>query len=85
MQTAAAPAIDDIPQRLERVFTRVFGAQLAFRVDLQRADTERWTSLKHVELLVAIEREFGIRFDGADAMEMAGIPAIVAVMRQRIR
>jgi acyl carrier protein len=85
MQTASPPASSDVPQRLERVFARVFGAQLAFRPDLQRTDTERWTSLKHVELLVAIEREFGIRFDGADAMEMAGIPAIIGVLRQRTR
>jgi acyl carrier protein len=38
----------------------------------------RWTSLKHVEFIIALEGEFGVRFDGTDATDMVSIPAVCA-------
>jgi acyl carrier protein len=74
-----------VETRLRAVFSRVFGKQVPYRPDLRRADEARWTSLKHVELLVAIEKEFGLRFDGADAMDMSGVDAILQLLQQRVR
>jgi acyl carrier protein len=64
--------------RVEKVFRRVFGARIAFHPQLERAAEPRWTSLKHVELIIALESEFGVRFDGADATDMVSIPAVCA-------
>ena len=55
----------------------MFGGVIAFSPTLQRLDEPSWTSLKHVELIIALEREFGVRFDGADATDMTSIPVIV--------
>ena len=74
-----------IGERVEGVFRSIFGRQVPYRPDLQREGEAGWTSLKHVELLVALEREFGVRFDGADAMEMTGIAAILGILEQRVR
>jgi acyl carrier protein len=67
----------DITSRIETVFTRVFGARPPFAIDLSRLDEPRWSSLKHMELLVGLEQEFGIRFDGADATDMTSIAEVV--------
>lgn len=64
--------------RVEKAFRRVFGPRVAFRAQLERSAEPRWTSLKHVELIIALEAEFGVRFDGADATDMVSIPAICA-------
>jgi len=70
-------------QRIERVFGSVFGRKVPFHSALKRADEPRWSSLKHVEFIIALEREFSVRFDGADATDMTSIPAVLERVRQR--
>jgi acyl carrier protein len=62
--------------RVEKAFRRTFGARIAFSPTLDRMNESRWTSLKHVEFIIALEGEFGLRFDGTDATDMVSIPAV---------
>jgi acyl carrier protein len=74
----------DLTPRIQKVFTRVFGRQVGFTPQLDRVQEARWTSLKHVEFLIALEGEFGIRFDGADATDMTSIPVVAERVAQRL-
>jgi acyl carrier protein len=73
----------DVASRVETVFTEVFGSRLPFSPALTRADHEYWTSLKHMEFLIALEMEFGIRFDGSDAVDMQSIAAVIERIAER--
>jgi acyl carrier protein len=75
---------DNIGPRITRVFTQVFGRKVAYRDDLHRKDEPRWTSLKHVEFIIALETEFNVRFDGADATDMVSIAVVSERVRQRL-
>jgi hypothetical protein len=75
----------DLIDRIGRVFVRVFGGNVQFGPSLCRADEPHWTSLAHVEFLIALEHEFGIRFDGADAIEMTDIAGVVERVQQKTR
>jgi acyl carrier protein len=74
----------DLLPKIRKVFTTVLGPQVGFDMALSRAVEARWTSLKHVELLVGLEAEFGIRFDGGDAVDMVDVPSVIARVRQRV-
>ena len=74
---------EEVAARVESVFGEVFGARLPFSRELTRADHEYWTSLKHMEFLVALEAEFGIRFDGADAVDMQSIATVIERIAER--
>ncbi|HKU15985.1 MAG TPA: hypothetical protein VJQ52_16440 [Steroidobacteraceae bacterium] len=74
----------DLIPRINKVFTGVFGRKVAFDAALDRASEPRWTSLKHVEFIIALEMEFGIRFDGADATDMISIPLVAERVAQRL-
>jgi acyl carrier protein len=74
----------EINSRIEKAFQSVFGRRTGFNPQLDRASEPRWTSLKHVEFLIALEREFGVRFDGADATDMISIPIVTDRIRQRL-
>jgi acyl carrier protein len=67
----------EIAARIETVFTRVFGNRTPFSIELSRLHEPRWNSLKHMELLVGLEQEFGVRFDGADATDMITISDVI--------
>ena len=74
---------EEVAARVEHVFAEVFGARLPFSPELTRADHEYWTSLKHMEFLVALEAEFGVRFDGADAVDMQSISTVIERVAER--
>jgi acyl carrier protein len=76
---------EELTSRTERVFVSTFGPQVPFDVGLSRLDEPRWTSLKHVEFIIALEQEFGVRFDGADATDMTSIDIVLERIRQRLR
>ena len=75
---------EEIMSRIEKAFQFAFGRRVAFNPQLDRASEPRWTSLKHVEFIIALEREFGVRFDGADATDMVSIPIVTDRVRQRL-
>lgn len=75
---------EEITSRIEKAFQSVFGRRIGFNPQLDRASEPRWTSLKHVEFLIALELEFGVRFDGADATDMVSIPVVTDRIRQRL-
>jgi acyl carrier protein len=62
----------------------VFGARVPFSADMSRLNEPRWTSMKHVELIVGLEQEFGVRFDGADATDMTSVPVLVERVLEKL-
>ena len=69
--------------RVEEVFNDVFKGIVAYSRDLSRETENKWDSMKHIELLIAFEKEFGLRFDGSDATEMNSINKIIEVIESR--
>ena len=74
---------EEVEARVATVFATVFSGRVPFSRTLTRADHEYWTSLKHMELLVALEAEFGVRFDGADAVDMQSIETVIERVAER--
>jgi acyl carrier protein len=74
---------DEVATRVESVFGEVFGGRVPFSRELARTDNDYWTSLKHMELLVALEMEFGVRFDGADAVDMQSVATVIERVTER--
>ena len=75
---------DELVARTRKTFTSVFGPRVPFDLALSRLNDERWTSLRHVEFIIALELEFGVRFDGADATDMTSITVVLERVRQRL-
>jgi hypothetical protein len=69
---------------IERAFRKTFGRGLSFRADLERRGSPAWTSLRHVEFLIALEKEFGLRFDGADATDMVDIRSVLDTVGKKL-
>ena len=42
-----------------------------------------WTSMAHLELILALERTFGVEFEADEIMELASVAAIVKALEQR--
>ena len=73
-----------IQVRVAELLGLVLGRAVAVGEFVQRASESGWDSIKHLELIFALEDAFGIRF-GAD--ELAGLDssdAIIASVERRL-
>lgn len=53
-----------------------------FRDDLAAGDVPQWDSLGHLNLLMAVEKEFGISFDVADAIDIESLADLEDMVRK---
>lgn len=73
-------------QRLENVFRWVFNRDdLVLRDEMTSADVPGWDSLEHINLMFALEDEFGIQFIGNELAELKNISALKGVINERSR
>ena len=70
--------------RVEKVFNDVFKGIINYSKEFSRETENKWDSMKHIELLIAFEKEFGLRFDGSDATEMNSMIKIIEVIETRL-
>jgi len=61
--------------KLKSIFKEVFDLEITEK-NLTRDDIPEWDSFKHIELIIAIEKEFKIKLEYTDTTEMVSIPII---------
>jgi acyl carrier protein len=55
--------MDEITQRLQKVFRKVFDDDdLVLSEETTSAQIDGWDSIAHMNLIIAVEKEFGVRF-----------------------
>jgi acyl carrier protein len=69
---------DDIIGRLTTIFRRVFeDASIQVTAEMTANDVEKWDSLSHLAMIMAVEKEFGIRFKLKELVSMKNVADLV--------
>ena len=59
--------MNETRDRLQQIFRKVFGdSSIELRDDMTAPDIDGWDSLAHINLIIAVEREFKIKFATAE-------------------
>ena len=70
-------------QKLKEVLARVFDVEVAEISETASNDTvERWDSLRHMNLIIAIEEEFGVEFSGDQVADSINYKLIRIVLQE---
>ena len=78
--------MDDIEiiSRLNDIFKDLFDNEsLVITVDTVPDDIAGWDSLMHMNILSAIEEEFGVTFDMDEMMEIQNVRDIIDAIRKK--
>lgn len=68
--------------RINRVFRDVFDDDsLQVRVEMSAKDLPSWDSLNHIKLVLALEREFDIRFTAQEIMNLNSVGDIEQMLQ----
>lgn len=75
---------EEVWSRLQRVFVEFFDDDIQLSEETVASDVEGWDSLANVELMVEIEREFGLRFRTGELAELESVGALLRLVEQHI-
>ena len=76
----------NIYEKLTLIFQDVFNDDSVIaHQDLSAADVHGWDSLSHIRLILAVEREFGIRFKSAEVVGLQNTGALVKLIEKYLK
>ena len=77
--------LSDIKSRLNNVFKEVFDdEEIEIHEDMTAEDIEEWDSLMHITLVVATEKEFGVRFSAAEVAKIQNVGEMIQKIARNI-
>ena len=75
---------EEIYERLNNVFRDVFDDEsIVVKPETTSADIEDWDSLEHINLVVAVESEFGMKFNMNEVTTMKNVGDMVNIISDR--
>lgn len=75
---------DEVEERIRDIFRVVFDLEEgAVTSELSQTSLSEWDSLQHLNLVVAIEEEFGIEFNEQEIMKSDSFGLILQVVRDK--
>lgn len=75
----------DVFEQLNQVFRDVFDDEELVVDDSTTADDiEDWDSLEHINLMVAVEKQFGMKFNMGEVTTMKNVGEMVDIILKRI-
>lgn len=76
---------EKIFQELNQVFRRVFDDEsIVVNESTTADDIEDWDSLEHINLIVAIEKRFEMKFTMSEVRSMKNVGEMVDIIMERI-
>ncbi|MBN1384081.1 MAG: acyl carrier protein [Elusimicrobia bacterium] len=73
-------------EKIKTVMASVFDVDLPEIDDNCSADTlEKWDSLKHINLITALEEEFGVSFSNEDISNMVNYKLIHLTLQEKLK
>jgi len=76
---------EEIFEGLNEVFQDVFDDEDIMVTESTTADDiEDWDSLEHINLIVAVERHFGMKFSMGEVTSMKNVGAMADIIAERV-
>ena len=70
--------------RLQAVFQNVFSdSELRLPADASTATFQGWDSFMHINLVVAVEEEYSVKFTVQEISQITSVPAILSALKQK--
>ena len=75
----------NVKETLTEVFQDVFDDdELELFDEMTAEDVEEWTSLTHIQLIVAVEKKFGVKFTTVEVMKLKNVGEFIALIEKKL-
>ena len=78
--------MDELLVEINKIFIDVLDNEdLVIKPETAAHDVEEWDSLSHIELIVAIEKHFKIRFTSSEIMKWNNVGEMCVTLNEKIK
>lgn len=75
---------DQLRSRVTETFRNVFGdSDLVISDSMTAEDVEQWDSLTHINLIVALEREFRVKFTTGEVSKLKNVGDLISLIQRK--
>ncbi len=75
----------EIKERLQEIFRDIFDdEELEIREEMSAKDIEDWDSLAQINLIIAIEKEFGVKFNLEEVSKLKNIGEMLGLISLKL-
>lgn len=72
-------------EKLQEVFRDVFDdEEIMIDAETTADDIDAWDSLTHVQLIVAVEKEFAVKFSTVEIMKMKNVGEFIDLINKKL-
>jgi len=72
---------EELIGRLQNIFQKIFDDdELVISDEMTADDVEEWDSLSHIQLIVAVEKEFSVKFQMAEVMKLKNVGEFIRLI-----
>ena len=76
---------EEVLERLQPVFRDVFDDEsITVTAETTSSDVDGWDSLEHINLINAVEQEFGMKFDMGQILTMKNVGEMADIIISRL-
>ena len=76
--------LNEIKEKLQEVFRDVFdNDEIELTDETTANDIDEWDSLTHVQLIVAVEAAFGLKFSTVEVMKLKNVGEFIALIAKK--
>jgi acyl carrier protein len=74
----------EIYRQLTAVFHEVFDDEdIVARPELTASDVEEWDSLRHIRLIISVEKTFQIRFSASEVSDLKNVGELATLIQSK--
>ena len=75
----------NVKETLTEVFQDVFDDdELELFDEMTAEDVEEWTSLTHIQLIVAVEKKFNVKFTTVEVMKLKNVGEFIGLIEKKL-
>lgn len=76
--------MQDLKVRAENVFRKVLKQPaLVLRDEMTAFDVKGWDSMAHINLVIGLEKEFGVKLKAGEVVKLKNVGQILALIRDK--
>ncbi|MBX3522947.1 MAG: acyl carrier protein [Xanthobacteraceae bacterium] len=74
-----------VRDRMNKVFREIFeDPTISLKDETTAQDVEGWDSLRHIDLIMQLEEEFGLRFTVDDITGLKNVGEMIAMLERKL-
>lgn len=77
---------DEIAGKLQAIFRDVFDDEaVVLRDEMTAKDIPQWDSLNHINVIIAAEQKFGVKFTSKEAIGLKNVGEFISLLESKVK